>query len=59
MLRDEKKLWELQVDHSLFAIEKLDVTVTEIPAVFPFSHSCKNSCVRRPKYEASIALSVI
>ena len=59
MLRDEKKLWELQVDHSLFAIEKLDVTVTEIPAVFPFSHGCKNNRVRRPEYEASIALSVM
>ena len=27
VLRDEKKQWELLVDHSLFAIEKLDVTV--------------------------------
>ena len=36
MLRDEKKLWELQVDHSLFAIEKLDVTVSEMePVLLP------------------------
>lgn len=28
MLRDEEKQWELQVDHSLFAIEKLDITVS-------------------------------
>ena len=28
MLRNEEKQWELQVDHSLFAIEKLDVTVS-------------------------------
>ena len=28
MLRNEEKQWELQVDHSLFAIKKLDVTVS-------------------------------
>jgi len=28
MLKDEKKQWELQVDHSLFAIASLDVTVS-------------------------------
>ena len=28
MLKDEMKQWELQVDHSLFAIGKLDVTVS-------------------------------
>lgn len=28
MLKDERKQWELQVDHSLFAIGKLDVTVS-------------------------------
>lgn len=32
MLQNEKKQWELQVDHSLFAIDKLDVTVrVEMP----------------------------
>ena len=30
MLRNEEKQWELQVDHSLFAIEKLDVTVSTV-----------------------------
>lgn len=30
MLKNEVKQWELQVDHSLFAIEKLDVTVSGI-----------------------------
>ena len=29
MLKDERKQWELQVDHSLFAIGKLDVTVSK------------------------------
>ena len=28
MLRNEEKQWELQVDHSLFAIKKLDITVS-------------------------------
>lgn len=28
MLKDEKKQWELQVDHSLFAVASLDVTVS-------------------------------
>ena len=28
MLKDERKQWELQVDHSLFAIARLDVTVS-------------------------------
>ena len=28
MLRNEEKQWELQVGHSLFAIKKLDVTVS-------------------------------
>jgi hypothetical protein len=32
MLRNEEKQWELQVDHSLFAIEKVDVTVSIIIA---------------------------
>ena len=34
MLKDEAKQWELQVDHSLFSIEKLDVTVS-LPHVQP------------------------
>ena len=34
MLRNEEKQWELQVDHSLFAIEKLDITVSIIYAEF-------------------------
>ena len=28
MLRNKEKQWELQVDHSLFAIKKLDITVS-------------------------------
>ena len=34
MLRNEEKQWELQVDHSLFAIKKLDNTVSIIYAEF-------------------------
>ena len=34
MLRNEEKQWELQVDHSLFAIKKLDITVSIIYAEF-------------------------
>ena len=26
-MRDEKKIWEHQVDHNLFSIAKLDLTV--------------------------------
>ena len=29
LLKDGQKQWELQVDHSLFAIGKLDVTVSQ------------------------------
>ena len=31
MFSDEVKQWELQVDHSLFSIEKLDITVSSPP----------------------------
>ena len=34
MLRNEEKQWELQVDHSLFAIKKLDITVSIMYAEF-------------------------
>ena len=30
LLKDRKKQWELQVDHGLFAIGKLDVTVSQL-----------------------------
>ena len=28
LLKDESKQWELQVDHSLFSLHKLDITVS-------------------------------
>ena len=50
MFSDEVKQWELQVDHSLFSIEKLDITVSSPPLPSPPPHSLNRPlCLSPPQ----------